>query len=52
MILEPEYLPISVTPSNSTSDREVLDIVFAAIIALHYLKPLNVYVEWFFCIVK
>lgn len=25
MILEPEYLPFSVTPSNSTIDREVLE---------------------------
>jgi hypothetical protein len=29
MILEPEYLPVSVTPLNSTSDREVFDIVYA-----------------------
>jgi len=27
MMLEPEYLPVSVTPTNSTSDREVFDIV-------------------------
>lgn len=29
MMLEPEYLPVSVTPSNSTSDREVFVIVYA-----------------------
>lgn len=29
MILEPEYLPVSDTPLNSTSDRGVFDIVYA-----------------------
>lgn len=28
MMLEPEDQPISVTPLNSTSDREVLDITY------------------------